>query len=192
MSFRSAEAPFSHSDWVFEAKWDGYRGLVIVDQSVHVFTRNQNDYTRHFPELQILRDLVKTPAVLDGELCALDDDGRPVFEEVMSRDIRRAFVVFDVLRVGNEEVMHRPLEERHAILDTLLPDDHEHVIRSRTTSDGLGLFSQCEAHKIEGIVAKRRGSRYRPGFRTDAWLKIKTQYGKQLMRERAERFAQAR
>lgn len=91
---------------------------------------------------------------------------------------------FDVLRVARKSVIALPLEERRGLSRDLLPTDLPAVLRSKSFDDGVTLLERCEALKIEGTVAKRSGSKYRPGVRTDNWLKIRTNYGRELIRTR--------
>ncbi len=178
-----APAALPHGpDWVFEVKWDGVRALADVhDGRLRITSRNGRDVTPGYPELAALAGL--GDVLLDGEVVLLDR-GRPSFaalaERMHVRDPRRAgvlaasrpvtYLVFDVLRRDGQDLTPRPLTERRAVLDglTSLP---AHVEVSPWYDDGDDLWSVTRAHGLEGVVAKRRGSPYRPGRRSSDWVK---------------------
>lgn len=163
--------------WTYEVKWDGYRALAVKDRSsVRLISRNQKDLTRDYPAVVAAVASLRVPrAVLDGEIVALEADGRPSFQSLQHRatdGLALVFYAFDVLEVGAESLLREPLAARRRRLalvtvgsDVLLseplpgaPHQIERAVRR------LGL---------EGVVAKRRDSPYRPGERSDAWVKVK-------------------
>ena len=170
-------------DWLFEVKWDGYRAIADIRGSAATLTsRNGNDLTGRFESVaKALERSVKTPdCVLDGEVCALDEDGRATFSAMQQGKggTRYVFVAFDVLEVEGEPLIERPLTERQRRLATLI-DRRQHVVQlSEAFDDGPTLFKAAQEQRFEGIVAKKRDSRYFPGIRTREWLKIKT-HGRQ-------------
>lgn len=183
-----AEKPFTDPSWSYEVKFDGWRAIVQVSQrGVRVWTRHGRDVTARFPELQQLRRDVAGAAVLDAELVALDDDGRPRFEWLAGRRQRVTIVAFDVLRVGRRDVFALSLRERRDLLAEVLPADTPAVLRARVFSDGVGLLERCEDLRLEGVVAKRNDSRYHVAERSDEWRKIRTQYGAAVIRDRMRR-----
>lgn len=190
MLLSSAAAPFVDPEWTYELKWDGFRAIVVVDPraSVRLYSRNGTNMTRWFPELQDIRHNFVQKVILDAEICALDDDGSPCFDAIRRTDWRRAVVAFDLLRVGRRQLLHAPLDVRSGLLSEIIPLDTEHLIRSKSVSDGLGLYALAEQCGLEGIVAKRKRSTYVPGVRTTNWKKIKTPTGKEVTRRRM-RFA---
>ncbi|HEY7876311.1 MAG TPA: hypothetical protein VIG64_14445, partial [Actinomycetota bacterium] len=114
--------------YAFEVKWDGFRALVAASPGAVVITsRNGNDMTHRYPELRAMGDAVSVPALLDGEIVALGDDGNPDFAALWFRDRSRGtyrpgrlcFMAFDVLRVGDDDVLDRPYRERRAVLEGL-------------------------------------------------------------------------
>lgn len=185
-----AQAPPEPPGWSYEVKYDGWRALVEVRASgVRIWSRNGFDVSERFPELANLHDSLPS-CVLDCELVVLDDDGRPRFEWMHRRKRPAAsLVAFDVLRSGRSHTLNLPIEERRAHLQAIVPVDMPAVLRSQTFADGAALLAACEARQLEGIVAKRNGSRYEPGRRSDAWLKIRTEYGQGVIRERMKKAA---
>jgi bifunctional non-homologous end joining protein LigD len=164
-------------------KWDGIRVLADAhDGRVRLLTRNGREVTTAFPELDVLAGL--PDVLLDGEVVAMDPQGRPSFpvlaERVHVRDRRRAralsrrvpatFVVFDVLRLYGVDLTGRPFSERRATLERLeLPPGP--VQLSPVYDDGASLLQATREQGLEGVVAKRRSSRYEPGRRSGAWVK---------------------
>jgi bifunctional non-homologous end joining protein LigD len=169
-----------HGDgWVFEVKWDGYRALAYVrGGEVRLLSRNANDLTGRFAGVaKAVAKAVKTPhCILDGEVCALDEQGRPSFSAMQQGKPGTPIVyeVFDVLEIDGEPVVALPLAERRRRLDALLDGRNGTVRLSVLFDDGDALFEAAEQQELEGIVAKRADSPYAVGRRTREWLKIKT------------------
>jgi bifunctional non-homologous end joining protein LigD len=176
-------APPTGPQWSHEVKWDGMRVLADVrDGEVRLFSRNETAATIAFPEL-VPSASTLTDAHLDGEVVAMVD-GRPSFaalaERMHVRDRRRAaalaerspvtYLVFDIVRLYGVDLLARALEERRATLGRLelperwqVPPDYE---------DGQALASATLDQGLEGVVSKRRSSRYQPGRRSPDWLKM--------------------
>jgi bifunctional non-homologous end joining protein LigD len=170
-------------EWLFEVKWDGYRAIADVHGGEATLTsRRGNDLTQRFPTVaRALERALKTPdCVLDGEVCALDEDGRATFSAMQQgkSGTRYVFVAFDLLEVEGEPLIDRPLPERQERLAALLDRRNRTVQLSETFDDGEALYRAAQEQHFEGIMAKKRESRYFPGRRTREWLKIKT-HGKQ-------------
>jgi bifunctional non-homologous end joining protein LigD len=170
-------------DWLFEAKWDGYRAIVDLQGSNATLTsRNGNDLTARFESVaKALERSVKTPdCVLDGEVCALDEQGKATFSAMQQgkTGTKYVFVAFDLLELEGEPQIDLPLEERRGKLERLLDRRNKSVLFSESFEDGKALYRAAQEQGLEGIVAKRRGSRYLPGRRSHDWLKIKT-HGRQ-------------
>ena len=164
-------------DWLFEVKWDGYRALAYVrGGECTLRSRRKNDLTARFPAVaKAIAAAVKSPhCVLDGEVCALDEDGRPSFSAMQQGVQSLVFYAFDVLEVEGEELLELPLVERHERLAQLLDRRSRTVRLSDSFDDGDALFEAAQEQRLEGIVAKQADSPYRPGRRTREWLKIKT------------------
>ena len=179
-------------EWVHEVKWDGMRLLVEVGDdpggsraggTVRAYSRTGNEVGAAFPELAGLGSL-PPGTVLDGEAVALVD-GRPAFgalvERIHVRDARRVerlaaaapvtFVVFDLLRYAGARLIDEPWSRRREVLESL-PLDPAVAILSATHDDGESLLEAVRAQELEGIVSKRRASRYHPGTRSRDWLKF--------------------
>jgi bifunctional non-homologous end joining protein LigD len=169
--------------WEFEVKWDGYRALGrVAGGDATLTSRNGNDLTGRFSNVaKELAKAVKTPdCVLDGEVVALDDDGRSSFSLMQQGKPGTPIVyyVFDVLEVDGEPVVDLPLVERRKRLAELLDKRNRTVRFSETFDDGVALFEAAKEKRLEGVVAKRLDSRYAVGRRTRDWLKVKT-HGRQ-------------
>ncbi|HXV02967.1 MAG TPA: non-homologous end-joining DNA ligase, partial [Gaiellaceae bacterium] len=173
----------SGDGWLFEAKWDGYRAIADLHASSATLTsRNGNDLTARFESVaKALERSVKTPdCVLDGEVCALDEQGRATFSAMQQGKTGTAyvFVAFDLLELEGEPQVDLPLEERRAKLEQLIDRRQKTVLFSESFEDGQALYKAAQKQGLEGIVAKRKGSRYLVGRRGAEWLKIKT-HGRQ-------------
>jgi bifunctional non-homologous end joining protein LigD len=171
------------NDWLFEVKWDGYRAIAALEGGEATLTsRKGNDLTARFESVaKAIERSVKTPdCVLDGEVCALDEEGRATFSAMQQgkSGTRYVFIAFDVLEVEGEPLVDLPLTERHERLTALLDRRNRVVQLSEAFEDGQALFKAAQEQHFEGIVAKKRDSRYFPGKRTRDWLKIKT-HGRQ-------------
>ncbi len=170
-------------EWLFEVKWDGYRALGYVREGeAKLVSRNGNDLTGRFPDLaKALAQAVRSPAcVVDGEVCALDEQGRPSFSAMQQGKPGTAIVyaVFDVLEIDGAHVLDLPLTERRARLEQLLDARSTTVRLSPLFADGDALLQAAAEQKLEGVMAKRATSPYVEGKRTRHWLKIKT-HGRQ-------------
>jgi bifunctional non-homologous end joining protein LigD len=166
-------------DWTFEVKWDGYRAVGYVrGGDAKLVSRNGNDLNGRFPDIaKALGRAAKSPdCVVDGEVCALDENGRPSFSAMQQGKPGTPLVyeVFDVLEIDGEPVLDRPLTERRALLAELLDKRVKNVQLSGVFDDGEALFTAAQEQHLEGVMAKKAGSRYAEGRRTRDWLKIKT------------------
>src|SRR5207302_2104437 len=165
--------------WAFEVKWDGYRAIAAVSQSTTTLTsRNGNDLTARFEHVaKEIAKAVKTPdCVLDGEVCALDDEGRSSFSAMQQGKAGTPVVyyAFDLLELEGESLVELPLVERRKRLERLLDRRNRTVRLSETFDDGKALLQAAKEQRLEGIMAKRLDSKYAQGRRTRDWLKIKT------------------
>ena len=165
--------------WTYEVKWDGYRSIAVKEGArVKLWSRNQKDLTRDYPGIEVALGKVRAPSfVIDGEVVALDASGRPSFQALQHRATRGlslAYVAFDILAVGNEPLIRKPLEERRAQLRSLLAPPPASIMMSEALP-GSPAWIEAEIRRLglEGIVAKRSDSPYVPGERSDAWVKVK-------------------
>ncbi len=167
--------------WLFEVKWDGYRATATVAEAEATLTsRRGNDLTARFPGVaKEIGRAVKTPScVLDGEVCALDDEGRSSFSKMQQGSDTLVYYVFDLIELEGEPLLQLPLTERRARLEKLIDRRNRTVRLSEAFDDGEALLAAAEEQDLEGIIAKRADSAYQPGKRTREWLKIKT-HGRQ-------------
>ena len=179
----SADELPTGDDWVFEVKWDGYRALGYVRGGEATFvSRNGNDLTARFANVaKEVAKALKTPdCVLDGEVCALDEQGRPSFSAMQQAKPGTPIVyeVFDLLEIEGEPLVDLSLRERRERLESLLDRRNRTVRLSEQFEDGRALYEAAQEQQLEGIVAKRLDCPYREGKRTREWLKIKT-HGRQ-------------
>ena len=165
-------------DWLFEIKWDGYRIIATVSGGdPELRSRKDQDYTKRFENVsKELVKALKTPdCVVDGEVCALDEEGRPSFSAMQQGKSGTPIVyyLFDLLEVEGEPIVDLPIEERRKRLEKLLDKRNKTVRFSESFDDGEALLAAANEQGLEGIMAKRLGTRYLPGKRSRDWLKIK-------------------
>jgi bifunctional non-homologous end joining protein LigD len=181
------EHPFDSSAYFFEVMWDGVRALAYFEGgAVRLQDRYLRDVTALYPELQRAASQVDPGTVLDGEIVVLDGEGQPDFAGLCRRaaapDAGEAialaertpatFQAFDVLYHDGRSVMAQPLWRRRRLLHWLRPGGAL-AVPGVLTQEGVALFDAARQHGLEGIMAKRRDSVYRPGRRSAAWLKLK-------------------
>jgi bifunctional non-homologous end joining protein LigD len=167
--------------WTFEVKWDGYRALAhLREGEARLVSRRGNDLTERFESVaKAVEKAVKTPdCVLDGEVCALDEQGRSSFSAMQQGSGPLVYYAFDVLELEGQPLLDRPLTERRDELDALLDRRNRTVRLSEAFEDGPALMEAAREQGLEGVIAKRLDSRYQPGRRTRDWLKVKT-HGRQ-------------
>jgi bifunctional non-homologous end joining protein LigD len=166
-------------DWAFEIKWDGYRTIVHIENgSVRLQSTAGRDVTDRWPEFADLASSVNaTSAILDGELIVFDDDGRPRFDLVQRSGVgsdRQAVIqCFDVLQVDGTDTIDLPYLDRRRLLGQLVEPGDNWSVPSFTLGDGAALVAATAEQGLEGVIAKRVDSRYRPGARSKDWRKIK-------------------
>jgi bifunctional non-homologous end joining protein LigD len=180
--------PPAGDDYIYEVKWDGIRALISYEEGkVTIRTRNRNDVTSKFPELMDGEKAFRaTNAVFDAEIVSLDGAGKPVFKKVINRLMSAGesnilklsknapcfCYIFDCLYLDGRPLINEPLTKRKEWLkDAVRPDTSYRV--SEFVEDGDSLFQAARTHGLEGIMAKKRDSKYTPGKRTDCWFKIK-------------------
>ncbi len=173
----------------YESKWDGVRGIVFsAGGTLRIQSRNLEDITRRYPEIRALSDALGShEVVLDGEIVALDRDGRPSFEQLQQRmgltqegEVRRkmrevpvVYMVFDLLYLDGHSLLPLPYRERRAALESLGLAGPSWQVPPWMEGDGKSMLAASAQQRLEGVMAKRLDSQYEPGRRTDAWLKIK-------------------
>lgn len=181
---------FSDTKWLFEPKYDGYRGLLFYRQhSIKLLSRNQVDLSKRFPELQSI-ELQAESALLDGEIVAVDQDGYPCFDALRSGKLRQqceiVYYAFDLLHLNGDDLAKLPLIVRKGWLKRVLKNSRGRISEAEyVIGEGEALFKEIEKLKLEGMVCKRLDSLYASG-RSKNWLKIKTSAGREEMRKRSE------
>jgi bifunctional non-homologous end joining protein LigD len=191
MLAESIDKPFDGAEWLFEIKWDGYRAIAFIDNGkVQLVSRNQNDLTSRYPELKDLAKSIKAKnAILDGEVVALDEEGRASFSLMQQRtgfrtggkravanaDVPVLYYAFDLLYLDGYDWRRMPLEERKAKLKSIVAGDDAVRYSDHYEEQGKALFEIAHKKGLEGIVAKKRASFYEER-RSWEWLKIKIRH----------------
>jgi bifunctional non-homologous end joining protein LigD len=174
---RRAQA-FDNPDWLFDLKYDGFRALLEIGRGeARLVSRNRNRF-KHLDPLAaaLAKRLRVSDAILDGEVCCVDETGRPIFIDLLRRK-EPCYIAFDLLWLNGEDLRPLPLIERKARLKRLFRRRSNHLIAEAMSVEGRGkaLMAAVEEHDLEGIVAKRKRDPYRRGVR---WWKIKNRaYG---------------
>jgi bifunctional non-homologous end joining protein LigD len=183
-----SEKPFDDPNWLFEIKWDGYRAVSFIENGrIRLASRNHNDLSPRYPELQDLPKFVNgQAAILDGEVVVLDEQGRPSFSLMQQRTGIRAhgrqaaprrdlpifYYAFDVLYLDGYDLRRVNLDERKRVLRKVLSDGEIVRYSDHYAGQGVALFNAAKEKGLEGIIAKRRNSCYEER-RSHEWLKIK-------------------
>jgi len=191
MLAESVEKPFDGPDWLFEIKWDGYRAVTFIENGkARLVSRNQNDLTPRYPELQDLPQFIQAKsAILDGEVVALDEQGRASFSLMQQRtgfrpggrraaekaDVPVLYYAFDLLYLDGYDWRRMPLEERKLQLKSVAEPGDSLRYSDHYEAHGKALFDMARAKGLEGILAKRRASYYEER-RSREWLKIKIRH----------------
>ena len=169
--------PFDDKAWVFETKWDGFR--LITEKSgdrLRLWSRNGIDVTKRYAVLLPALQKIEGSCVIDGELCALDAQGRSRFQllqNALNKKARLLYVVFDALFVRGKDIREKPLLERKEILKALLPSDPLVRYSESVAEFGRREFAKAKRAHEEGVIAKRAVGLYYSGKRTREWLKFK-------------------
>jgi bifunctional non-homologous end joining protein LigD len=190
MLARAGTLPRDPDRWAFEVKWDGVRAVVHSQPGrLHLVSRNGNDITAAYPELRALNPALSMhEAILDGEIVAFDDDGRPSFQALQSRMHARGahvkrlaekrpvtLMVFDLLWLDGHSLADLPWEQRRERLEELGLDGAHWQTPPAHVGVGEALLAATAQQGLEGVIAKRLDAPYRPGRRSDAWIKVKNE-----------------
>lgn len=175
--------------YLYEVKWDGIRAMISLDEGqVRIMTRNQRDISDQFPELLVPEQAFRgSSLLLDTEIVCLDDEGRPIFKDVINRmrhasesAIKRGAArhpavcyVFDCLYLDGRSIVNEPLERRREWMEDTIKKGTAYRV-SEAVDEGQKLFEAAGELGLEGIMAKERRSRYFSGKRTTQWLKVKS------------------
>jgi bifunctional non-homologous end joining protein LigD len=163
-----------NGEYIFEPKIDGYRALCYKNSDLKFLSRNGNNLTLDFPELQLPKLIKAESAVLDGEIVIYNQKGMPDFGLIQNRknrSLKAFFVVFDILMLDGEDVTALPLEKRKLILEKVVSDKENFQIIF-FTEDGELLLNEIKKKNVEGMIAKKKDSVYEQG-RSSSWIKIK-------------------
>jgi bifunctional non-homologous end joining protein LigD len=162
-------------DWTYEVKFDGYRTIAVKDgPRVTLFSRNLKDVTRMYASVAATIATIDAPAaMLDGEIVAIDAEGRPSFQALHHQAAHATvFYAFDLLHLNGRDLTRAPLDERRTALARLL--EHTRVLRSEPLPGSPAAIEKAvRGLQLEGVVAKRGLSVYEPGRRSASWVKVK-------------------
>ncbi|HEX2162279.1 MAG TPA: non-homologous end-joining DNA ligase [Thermoleophilaceae bacterium] len=189
MKARLGELPRDEDAFAYEVKWDGIRAVARIDRGhLDLTGRNGTDYRPRYPELRPLGGVLgSTRAILDGEIVAFDEQGRPSFERLQSRmhltgeaavkrrskDLPVTYVIFDLLWLDGHLTTGLAYRDRRRLLSELELDGPRWRTPSHHEGDGGALLEATREQGLEGIMAKRLDSTYEPGRRSGAWIKVK-------------------
>src|SRR5215471_17349865 len=183
---RADSLPDDGSQWEYQLKLDGYRAVAFKHAGkLHLRSRNDNDFAARYPA--VLEGLAKLPneTVIDGELVAFDEEGRPSFNAMQNAGAAASIVyyVFDVMVLRGRDVTAETLDSRRALLErSVVPALAEPVRYAGQLEASLrDLVASVKAQGFEGLVAKRRSSRYEPGLRSGAWRKMRINRGQEFV-----------
>jgi bifunctional non-homologous end joining protein LigD len=178
MVAKLVKEPFDREGWFFELKWDGFRAIAETSTNgdPKLYSRRHNSFSKRFPLIVDALAELKTPAILDGEICALDDKGFPRFEWLVNRGPQKGvlvYYIFDLLKLGDVDLRNEPLLKRKQLLAKLLERHQRLLYVDHVERDGLAMYAGALALELEGIVAKDSQSPYVEGPADRFWLKIK-------------------
>jgi bifunctional non-homologous end joining protein LigD len=164
-------------DWLYEVKFDGYRALAVKNgDSVRLLSRRNKDLTADYPAVRSAVVRIRAEeAILDGEIVAVGEHGRPSFQALQYRTAHQAsiaYYAFDLLQVNGADIMGRPLEERKARLREVVAGSGV-LLSDALPGDADSVTEAVRRLGLEGVVAKRKASLYEPGRRSGAWVKLK-------------------
>jgi bifunctional non-homologous end joining protein LigD len=173
--------------WVHELKIDGYRAIAFkTGGKVCLRSRNDNDFSLRYPN--VVKGLARLPdeTVIDGEVVALDEDGRPSFNTLQNYGAGTGpvlFYVFDVMVLGGRDLRRETLDTRREILETKVLPTLTEPVRYLPPFDAplADLIASVKQQRLEGVVAKRRNSRYEAGLRSGAWQKMRVNQGQEFV-----------
>ena len=172
------DAPFDDPDWVFETKWDGFRIIAKVARGASaLYSRNGRNVTKSYPSIAAALARSRHRAVFDGELVALDKQGRSRFQllqNALKGKAKLRYYIFDLLSLDGKDLRALPLIERKGLLRRVLPRSTAIRFSRHVKCYGKRAFRAAARHGLEGIMGKLARSRYRTGQRTRDWVKVKT------------------
>jgi bifunctional non-homologous end joining protein LigD len=180
MKAKLVDKPPPTGDWIYELKFDGIRLIAVkANEKVSLLSRNQNELAERFPEIvEAVRSLPVRELVIDGEVVALDEEGRSSFQLLQAREMegRKSpiyFYAFDLLQLDGKSLIALPLEARKNVLEKLCADAGDIRYSGAIGGDAKQLLDEVKRRGLEGIIGKQRASVYEPGRRSGAWIKLK-------------------
>jgi len=181
MKPRLLEKPPTAGDWMYELKFDGIRAIAVkIDKKVSLLSRNENELTGRFPEIvEAIKDLPARECVIDGEVVALDEEGRSSFQLLQSLELEERksplrFYVFDLLQLDGKSLLGLPLAQRKDLSEKLCENIGEPIrFSGEIGSDATKLLAEVKRRGLEGLIGKQRNSVYEPGRRSGVWIKLK-------------------
>ncbi|PYK38710.1 MAG: ATP-dependent DNA ligase [Verrucomicrobia bacterium] len=181
MKPRLVENPPASGDWIYELKFDGIRLIAVkTDKKVSLLSRNENELAARFPEIvEAIKNLPARECLIDGEVVALDEEGRSSFQLLQAREMEGQkspvyFYAFDLLQLDGKSLLALPLEARKNVLEKLCADAGDPVRYSGNIGrEAKPLLEEVKRRGLEGIIGKQRNSVYEPGRRSGAWIKLK-------------------
>jgi bifunctional non-homologous end joining protein LigD len=175
------ENPPATGDWIYELKFDGIRLIVVkTGEKVSLLSRNENELGERFPEIvEAVKNLPASECVIDGEVVAVDEEGRSSFQLLQAREMegRKSpvyFYAFDLLQLDGKSLISFPLEARKSVLNQLCAGAGDPIrYSSNIGGDAKALLDEVKRRGLEGIIGKQRNSTYEPGRRSGTWIKLK-------------------
>lgn len=169
---------FDSDDWLFEIKWDGYRAIAEVDKkNTKLYSRNGLTFDKAYPKVFEALASLEKHAILDGEIVVFDETGKPNFQKLQNYQNKDKYKiqyhVFDCLELEGKSLVNLPLIERKEILREFLPKSPVIKYCDHVEDEGKTLFKEMQKMHFEGMIAKKKTSKYLIGKRSSDWLKIK-------------------
>ncbi|MET0635481.1 MAG: DNA ligase D [Chitinophagaceae bacterium] len=180
------DEPFDSDEWIYEVKWDGYRAVAFVNgNKVELKSRNNKSFDEKFYPVYAELKKLGLKIVLDGEVIVVNDEGRADFGRLQNwrseADGELKYYVFDILYYDGYSLLHLPLSTRRKILASLIPASDMILLSQAFDASGTEFFKAASKMKLEGIMAKKLDSDYKPGLRTKEWLKIKVKQRQEVV-----------
>ena len=182
----AVDKPFSHKDWVFELKLDGYRAISeISSREILFYSRNGLSFKERYPSIVAALKKIKYKVVLDGEVVLLNENNRPDFQKLQhyesNRNLPLVYYLFDIIFYKGMDLRQQALVDRKKILKKLLGKNKVLRYCDHIEEEGVLFFRKVLKMNMEGIIAKKAGSNYIPGIRSREWLKIKNQQSQEAI-----------
>ncbi|MCW3117805.1 MAG: ligD [Chitinophagaceae bacterium] len=172
------KTPFDDRDWIFEIKWDGYRAIAEIEkEGLKFYSRNGIDFMDRFPVIAQALRRIKHNVILDGEIVLLNEKNLPDFQKLQYYENHLnyplVFYVFDILSIDGKSIEDLPLLERKIFLKKIIKNNTTIRYCDHVDTAGIAFLEKAKEQGLEGIIAKKKDSRYIRGYRSKAWLKIK-------------------